>query len=117
MIPLSLLLAILLGYGSYMLYSRPAHAKEIIKLHQKSPDEAIKKEMAKHINDNKTGKVLMRVYPLLMLVSIGGLIFVSSPHYKGMAVGFALLFIAMFLIDNGFVARSEEFLSFLKKIK
>ena len=105
MIPLSLLLAILLGYGSYMLYSRPAHAKEIIKLHQKSPDEAIKKEMAKHINDNKTGKVLMRVYPLLMLVSIGGLIFVSSPHYKGMAVGFALLFIAMFLIDNGFLSR------------
>jgi hypothetical protein len=116
-IPLSLLLALLLGYGSYMLYSRPAHAKEIIRLHQKFPDKAIKHEKAKHINDNKTGKVLMRVYPLLMLVSIGALILASAPHYKGMAVGFALLFIAMFLIDNGFVSRSERFLSFLKELQ
>ena len=113
-IPLSLLLAILLGYGSYMLYSRPAHAKEIITLHQKSPDEAIKQEKAKHINDNKMGKVLIRIYPVLMLVSIVALIFVSSQHYKGMALGFTLLFIAMFLIDNGFVSRSDNFLSFLK---
>jgi hypothetical protein len=116
-IPLSLLLAILLGYGSYMLYSRPAHAKEMIRLHQKSPDEAIKQEGEKHINDNKTGKVLIRVYPLLILVSIGALIFVSSPYYKGMAVGFALLFIAMFIIDDGFVSRSDGFLSFLKKLE
>jgi len=116
-IPLSLLLAILLGYGCYMLYSRPAHAKEIIRLHQKYPDEAIKQEREKHINDNKIGKVLLRVYPLLMLVSIGTLVFVSSPHYKGMAVGFALLFIAMFIIDNGFVSRSDGFLAFLKELE
>ena len=117
LIPFSLLLAILLGYGSYMLYSRPAHAQEIIRLYQKSPDKAIKQERAKHINDNKTGKVLICVYPLLMLVSIVALIFVSTPHYKGMAVGFALLFISMFVIDNGFVSRSESFLSFLKELQ
>ena len=57
-IPLSLLLALLLGYGSYMLYNRPAHAKEIISLHQKSPHEAIKQAKAKHINDNKTVRCL-----------------------------------------------------------
>lgn len=114
-IPLSLLLTILLGYGSYMLYSRPAHAKEIIALYQKSPDKAIQQEKAKHINDNKMGKILIRIYPVLMLVSIIALIFVSSPHYKGMAVGFALLFIATFLIDNGFVSRSDNFLSFLNQ--
>jgi hypothetical protein len=107
----------LLGYGSYMLYSRPAHAKEIIRLYQKSPDDAIKQEKAKHINDNKAGKVLIRVYPLLMLFSIGALIFVSTPHYKGMAAGFALLFIAMFLTDIGFVSRSDAFLSFLTALQ
>jgi hypothetical protein len=116
-IPLSLLLAMMLGYGSYMLYSRPAHAKEIIRLYQKSPDEAIKQAKAKHINDNKTGKVLIRVYPLLMLFSIGALNFASAPHYKGMALGFALLFIAMFLTDIGFVSRSDAFLSFLTALQ
>jgi hypothetical protein len=52
-----------------------------------------------------------------MLFSIGALIFVSAPHYKGMAVGFALLFIAMFLTDIGFVSRFDGFLSFLKELQ
>lgn len=114
LIPLGLLLAILLGYGSFILYSRPAHAKEIIQLYQKNPKEAVKQETTKHINDNKAGKLLIKVYPILMLLSVIALIFVSSPYYKGMALGFVLLFISTFVIDNGFVSRSDAFLLFLK---
>ncbi len=33
LIPIVLLLVILIGYGSYILYSRPAHAKESIALY------------------------------------------------------------------------------------
>ncbi len=113
LIPLGLLLAILLGYGSFILYSRPAHAKEIIQLYQKNPKEAVKQETAKHINDNKAGKLLIRIYPILMLISVISFIFVSASYYKGMALGFVLLFVAMFIIDNGFVSRSNAFLSFL----
>lgn len=116
-IPLSLLLGILLGYGIYILYSRPAHAREIIRLYKKSPAEAVKQEMVKHINDNKTGKVLVRVYPVLMLISVVAFMVVSTPYYKGMAVGFTILFISMFLIDTGFVSRSDAFLSFLKELQ
>ena len=115
LIPLGLLLAILLGYGSFMLYSRPAHAKEIVGLYQKSSKEAIKQETAKHINDNKAGKILIRIYPILILVSVIAFIFVSASYYKGMTLGFVLLFASMFVIDNGFVARSDAFLSFLKQ--
>jgi Ca2+/H+ antiporter len=113
LIPLGLLLAILLGYGSFILYSRPAHAKEIIQLYQKNPNEAVKQETTKHINDNKAGKLLIRIYPILMLISVIAFIFVSASYYKGMALGFVLLFVSMFIIDNGFVSRSNAFLSFL----
>lgn len=115
LIPMSLLLIILIGYGGYILYSRPAHINESIALYQQSEKEAITKEQTKHINDNKAGKTLLKVYPILMLISVIALFFVSSPYYKGMAVGFAILFIATFIIDSGFVSRSDAFLSFLSK--
>jgi hypothetical protein len=71
LIPLSLLLLILIGYGSYILYSRPAHAKESISLYEQSKEEAIEKEKTKHINDNKAGKILLRfVYQGLFPTSI-----------------------------------------------
>lgn len=116
LIPLGLLLIVLIGYGSYILYSRPAHVKESISLYERSAKEAITQETAKHINDNKAGKTLLRIYPILMLVSVIVLFFVSAPYYKGMALGFALLFISIFIIDSGFVSRSDSFLTFLKTL-
>ena len=115
LIPLGLLLAILLGYGSFIIYSRAAHAKEIIEVYQTSSSVAIKQETAKHKNDTKVGKLLIRIYPFLMLVSVVALLFVSPLYYKRMALGFVLLFMAAFIIDNGFVSRSDAFLSFLKQ--
>jgi len=117
LIPMGLLTLILIGYGSYILYSRPAHAKKSIALYQKSIEEAIEKEKIKHINDNKAGKTLMRyVYPGLIILSALALLFISSPYYKGMAIGFILLFASTYIIDNGFVSRSDAFLSFLNSL-
>jgi len=117
LIPMSLLLVICIGYGGYILYSRPAHAEQSIALYQQSEKEGIEKEQTKHTNDNKAGKTLLKVYPILMLVSIIALLFISTPYYKGMAIGFAVLFIATYIIDYGFVSRSDAFLSFLSELK
>lgn len=114
LIPLCLLLLVLIGYGGYILNSRPAHAKESISLYEQSKEEAIEKEKTKHINDNKTGKTLLRfVYPILMLVSVLILLFVPSVYFKGMALGFVFLFVSTYIIDYGFVSRSDAFISFL----
>jgi len=116
LIPLSLLLLVLLGYGAFILYSRPAHVKESIALYGQNKEEALEKETAKHINDNKAGKTLLKVYPVLMLLSIVALILVSAAYYKGMAVGFVLLFLSIFVIDSGFVSRSDAFIEFIKTL-
>ncbi|MEM9528329.1 MAG: hypothetical protein AAGA31_17075, partial [Bacteroidota bacterium] len=41
MIPLTLLLVVFLGYGSYILYSRPAHAKTSISRYETNVEQAI----------------------------------------------------------------------------
>lgn len=118
LIPLGLLLAVLIGYGGYILFSRPAHVKQSISFYQQSEKEAIAKEQTKHINDNKAGKMLMKyVYPSLLILSAVALIMLKTPYYKGLAIGFALLFIATYIIDYGFVSRSDAFLSFLSELK
>ena len=118
LIPLGLLLVILIGYGSYILYSRPTHAKESIELYQDSKSEAIEKEKEKHTNDNKVGKILLKyAYPILMILSVIGLLIFSSPYYKGMAIGFVFLFVSAYIMDNGFVSRSDEFLLYLNEYR
>ena len=118
LIPMAILLAVLIGYGGYILYSRPAHVKQSISFYQLSEKEAVAKEQTKHLNDNKAGKMLMKyVYPSLLILSVLALIILKTPYYKGLAIGFALLFITTYIIDYGFVSRSDAFLSFLSELK
>lgn len=118
LIPLGLLLVVLIGYGSYILYSRPAHARESIALYQRAKIEAIEKEKVKHINDNKAGKTLIKyVYPILMIISATALFILQSQYFKGMALGFLLLFVSTYIMDSGFVSRSDAFLIFLNKLQ
>jgi len=114
LIPLSLLTLVLVGYGGFILYSRPAHSAQSISLYQSNKAEAIEKEKEKHINDNKAGKTLMKfVYPGLILLSAIGLFLLPSPYFKGLALGIIVLAVSTYIIDNGFVTRSDAFISFL----
>lgn len=117
LLPLGLLLVLLLGYGGYILYSRPAHAEQSIALYDKSVSEAITRESAKHTNDNKMGETLLKIYPILMLISVIALMLFTMPFYKGMAAGFLLLFLSIYVIDTGFVTRSNAFLTYLQAQK
>lgn len=119
LIPLGLLLLVLIGYGGYILSSRPAHVTQSVALYEQNKDEAITKEIEKHTNDNKAGKTLIKyVYPALIILSALVLLFISSLYYKGMAIGFILLFSATYIIDNGFVNRSDVVIKVMEhKIK
>ncbi len=115
--PLGLLILILMGYGAYIVYSRPVHARESISLYEHSPSKAIEAEIKKHIDDNKLGKTLLKwVYPIGI---IGGgllLFLIPSVYYRGMAIGFILVFLSTYIIDYGFISRSDNFISFLKDL-
>lgn len=117
-VPFSLLLLVLIGYGSYILVSRPAHARASTARYEAAPSEAIATERAKHVNDNRAGKTLLRyVYPLLILLGGGALLFLGSPHYRGVAIGVIFLAAAAYVIDYGFVSRSDAFIAFLDTLR
>jgi len=100
LIPLGLLTVVLIGYGAVIMTGRLAYAKESLALYEKSKSEALEKEN-----------------PVLMIISALALLFVSSQYYKGMALGFVLLFVSTYIIDNEFVSRSDAFLPFLNNLQ
>jgi hypothetical protein len=52
----------------------------------------------------------------MILASVMVLLFFKNPHYQGMALGIIVLSVAMYIIDYGFVSRSDAFLEFLSKL-
>lgn len=116
LIPMGLLMAVLIGYGGFILYSRPAHASTSLELFEKSHREGISLEIEKHTNDNKAGKTLLKIYPILAILSILPLLFGIPDYYKGLGLGFAIVFLATLIIDYGFVSRSDVFIDFLNSL-
>lgn len=116
LIPVGLIILLLIGYGGYILYSRPLHAKQSVELYQKSQKEAVAKELVKHTNDNKAGKTLIKIYPVLAIISLLILMFVPNQYFKGMAMGFTFLFLITHIMDHGFIRRSDVVIAFLSKL-
>lgn len=112
-IPFSIIVTILIGYGSYVIHSRTMHIKERLALFQKSQQEAIVKEKNKHAKEYKMGKIFMKTYPILVIITMVALLFLNSTYYQGWCIGMAILSIIAFIVDYGFVSRSSTFLSFL----
>ncbi|WP_448554926.1 hypothetical protein [Thalassotalea montiporae] len=116
MLPLGFLVIVLIGYGGFILQSRVVHVTQSEALYQSSPPEAIVTELNKHNSDNKIGNTLLKVYPVLVIVSMVALMLMQSGFYQGMALGFALVFISAFIIDYGFVSRSNIVINSISKL-
>lgn len=117
-IPLGLLLLVLIGYGSYILTSRPAFAAQSIADYHQTPEQTLVQVKAKHINDNKAGVTLLKwVYPSLILLSALALLFLTSSYLQGVALGVIMLSVATYIIDTGFVTRSNAFIAFLNNVQ
>lgn len=98
LIPLGLALVVLIGYGAYVIQSRPAHVNEMQIAYEQSAQSAIKAEIAKQAKDYGSCKMLTNIYPYLMIAMALLIMFVASPYYKGMALGFLVLFVMAYLI-------------------
>lgn len=69
-------------------------------------------EITKQQKDYDSYKMLMKVYPFLMLAGAIALAFIPSIQYKSMPLGFIVLFIVAFLIDSSLASRFYPFLQF-----
>ncbi|WP_312553280.1 hypothetical protein [Empedobacter brevis] len=115
-IPVGLLMAISIVYGSYVLYSKPKYLTETEKEIQLNPKEKLDSELQKVKTDDKSYTTLKYVWGTCVIVSIVLYFVVGKDFHKGLSLGFAILFLSFLIIDSFFHQRLNSYLEELNKL-
>lgn len=115
-IPFCLLMIISIGYGSYVLYSKPKHFTETEKEIQLNPKEKLDSELQKVKADDKSYTTLKYVWGTCIIVSIVLYFVIGKDFHKGLSLGFAILFLSFLIIDSFFHQRLNSYLEELNKL-
>lgn len=117
MIPVSLYLLVLLGYGMFQVMQRPAHIEIVKQGMQSNPQGTITSELEKAQKDYKAYSTVKVVW-VVMIVLLGLLLFViKNDFWKGISIGFIIFFIGMFVFDSFLHHRLKPYLSALEVFK
>lgn len=112
--PFVLLLIANLGYGTFLLFSRPHQLKSSQALYAQNPQQAIQKELEKVEKDDKVYAMLKPIWIGLLIVAILLWFVFSEPYWKGLSLGVVIMSIGGFFIDFFLHRRLTPYLSFLK---
>lgn len=116
-IPLFLMIALYGGYGAMQVIKRPQHLGMVKELYDKNPAQVLKQEIDKSTKDSNAYKlVTTSVWPILLVVCIVLSIFFSKDYYKGMTLGFALLFFSALIGDTILKHRVDIYLKELSSL-
>ena len=114
LIPLGLIVLILLGYGGFLTFGRPAHLKRVIREYETSPDQVKAKELAKAATDHRAYTRFKKIWPVLIFLSGVGYFLVSTEYYKGLCLGLAVLFLSVLILDITLHKRLTPYYEHLK---
>lgn len=112
-IPLCLLFMLNVGYGSYLLISKPKYVTERTAQFQLNAEETIKNEVGKIKADDKSYTMTKYVWAGLLILSVVCFFIFNKYYFQGLSLGFAIMFLGMLLIDVFLHHRLEKFLSSL----
>lgn len=115
-LPICLLLLVSIGYGGYVWYSRAQHISHAEKQFQRSPKQTFDVEVQKIKADDKSFSALKYAWGAGIIFFVALYFFLSKDYYKGLSLGFALLFFGFLLIDSFFHQRLKVYLETLQKI-
>jgi len=113
LIPLCLLTIANLGYGSFLLYSRPKHIEITTELYQRDPQKAIQKELDKMQVDNKSYTVIRQIWAVVIIVSVLAFFTLQNEYFKGLCLGLLCLSVVFLLLDTFLHYRLRPYLEFL----
>ncbi|WP_426482949.1 hypothetical protein [Chryseobacterium sp. R2ACT005] len=99
-IPICLLTAASLGYGSFITYSRTKHLKTLTEQYGNNPKETVKMALGKAQNDHKIYIILKIVWSTLLILSVLIFLFTVKEYYKGLILGLFCLFVGFLLIET-----------------
>lgn len=116
LIPLGLVILIGLGYGSFLGFTREAHASKAIEMYQKNPEMAISQEFKKAQTDDGNYTMIKKLWPILMIISAVLLFFFHGDYARGLLIGFLLVFVIGLILDTLLHQRLQPYLNFLNEI-
>ncbi|SHE76207.1 hypothetical protein [Pedobacter caeni] len=111
LIPVGLLLVMNLGYGSYLLLSRPKALVQIETQFRKDPEKTMKHELTRAKTEDKSYGLSKSVWAVLMVISAVLYFVFTKNYYKGLALGLIGMFFGMLIIDAFLHDRVKQYLT------
>lgn len=99
-IPITLLLAVSLCYGGYLLINRPKSVEVTKMRYQMHPDETHKSEYQKGKSASNDFVILKKIWVVSIIIFCVSYLLVDTEYYKGLLLGFILLFAGLLFIDT-----------------
>lgn len=112
-IPVCLLVLVNLGYGGFLLYSRPKHVAITSQLYQQNARETVQTELQKAQTDNKNYTLLKPIWTVLIIISVLAFFFINNEYFKGASLGMICLSVGFLLIDTFLHYRLKPYLDML----
>jgi hypothetical protein len=100
LIPLGLLFLMNVGYGGYLLFSKPKHLEQTEKSFQLKSQETIENEIAKIKADDKSYIMTKYIWGGLLFLSVVCSFILKKDYFQGLSLGLIVMFFGMLLIDT-----------------
>ncbi|NME70343.1 hypothetical protein [Flammeovirga aprica] len=113
LIPFSLAIVMLLGYGGFLTFTRNGHITQVESVYNESKMKAIEQEYAKAKKDHEAYSKLKPVWALLIVIALGLFFLFKTDYLKGLALGFIGLFFIALVIDTNLHYRLQPYFELL----
>ncbi len=117
LIPLGLAITILIGYGSFLAFSRSEHLVNVKTEYIENNEKAIQQEYEKAAKDNKAYSTLKPIWVILITISSVLFYFCKTDYLKGLSVGLIGLFLIALIIDSLLHHRLKPYFEILSSLQ
>ena len=116
MIPLGIVICVMLGYGGYLMASRPSFPHKLEQSFKKNQEQTINSELARLQKEDRTYSTLKLSWAMLILVSAIIYLLVSGLYWKGLSIGLILLFLSGLATDTSLHYRLSKYMESVQSI-
>lgn len=113
LVPLILLLMMNLGYGGYLVFKKPKNVAIIEQQSQKHPNQ-IENKLSELQKEGRSYATTKTIWAVLLIVSVFLYFVFARDYYKGVTLGFMVMFLGMLIIDAFLHHRLKEYVLALK---
>jgi hypothetical protein len=115
-IPLSLVVLAIGGYGGFQIFGRPGHVGKVQEVYDRSQQEALQMEYDKAVKDDKTYSRLKPIWAGLIIVCMILYFVFREESQQGFIIGLAVMFLSVLLLDTTLHHRLKIYLAELQNL-